>query len=144
MADLLQGGCYCGAVRYECRDKPSLRAQCHCRACQHIAGGGPNYFMLVAPEGFEYFAGTPKQFTRPDLESPVTRDFCGTCGTHILTRRQDMDQLVLKAGTLDDPTLFKEPRIAIFCEDMQSFHTIKEGVPMFEKLPDTQSNGEKK
>ena len=43
----LEGGCYCGAVRYVAEGEPLLRAQCHCRACQYFSGGAPNLFMLV-------------------------------------------------------------------------------------------------
>ena len=98
----LVGGCYCGALRYKADGAPVLKAQCHCRACSYISGGAPNMFMLMPPEGFAYTKGTPKQFRRPDIENAVTREFCETCGTHILTRRPGLPQIVLKAGTLDD------------------------------------------
>jgi hypothetical protein len=75
----LEGGCYCGAVRYVAEGEPVLRAQCHCRACQHISGGALNLFMLMPAEGFAY--------TRPDKADGVTREFCAVCGTHMITRR---------------------------------------------------------
>jgi hypothetical protein len=50
----LEGGCYCGAVRYVAEVEPALKAQCHCRECQYISGGAPNMFMLMPPEGFRY------------------------------------------------------------------------------------------
>ena len=77
----LTGGCYCGAVRYEAEGQPLMQAQCHCRECQYITGGSPNMFVAMAPDGFKYTKGTPKQFSRKDLEKPVTREFCAECGT---------------------------------------------------------------
>lgn len=133
--ETLTGGCYCGAIRYESIGPVRLRAQCHCRACQHIAGGGPNYFMLVRPEGFRFLSGQPQEFTRPDLPAAVTRAFCGTCGTHLTTRRPGLEEIVLKVGTLDDPARFDAPAIAIFAEDKQPFHLFPEGAPVFDQLP---------
>ena len=131
----LEGGCYCGAVRYVAEGKPSLKAQCHCRACQYFSGGAPNMFMLMPPEGFAYTKGTPKSFTRSDLDQPVTREFCAVCGTHLTTRRPGLDQVILKIGTLDDPSQYGGPKAAIFTIDKQPFHHIPEGLPVFERLP---------
>ncbi|MBS0531012.1 MAG: GFA family protein [Proteobacteria bacterium] len=131
----LEGGCYCGAVRYVAEGDPMLKAQCHCRACQHISGGAPNLFMLMPPDGFRYTKGTPKQFKRADLENAVTREFCAECGTHLVTRRPGLPAVVLKVGTLDEPSLFGTPKMAIFTEDRQAFHYIPDGMPVFEKLP---------
>ena len=131
----LEGGCYCGAVRYVAEGEPTLKAQCHCRECQYISGGAPNLFMLMPPAGFSYSKGTPKRFTRGDLECPVTREFCGECGTHLVSRRPGLDAVILKVGTLDDPSLFGGPQMAIYTLDRQPFHHIADGLPRFERLP---------
>jgi len=115
--------------------EPRLKAQCHCRECQYISGGSPNMFMLMPPDGFRYVSGTPKTFARSDLEQPVTREFCETCGTHIATRRPGLKAVVLKVGTLDDPSQFGAPQMAIYAVDRQPFHLIAEGLPVHERLP---------
>lgn len=133
----LTGGCYCGEIRYEAAGEPMLRAQCHCRECQKISGGGPNLFMVMSSDGFSYTKGQPKIFARSDLEQPVTREFCATCGTHLASRRpgSDYDAVVLKIGTLDDPTQFGQSQMAIFTVDCQPFHIIPDGLPAFDHLP---------
>ena len=131
----LEGGCYCGQLRYLAEGEPALKAQCHCRECQYISGGSPNTFMLMPPDGFAYTKGAPKTFKRSDLENAVTREFCAECGTHLLTRRPGLPAVVLKIGTLDDPALFGTPQMAIFTIDKQAFHAIPEGLPSFERLP---------
>jgi hypothetical protein len=105
----LEGGCYCGQVRYAAEGEPMMKAQCHCRECQYISRGSPNMFMLMPPDGFGYTKGMPKQFSRSDLKNAVTREFCAECGTHLVTRRPGLPAVILKVGTLDDPAHFGAP-----------------------------------
>jgi len=131
----LVGGCYCGAVRYLAEGEPMMKGQCHCRECQYISGGAPNLFILMPSGGFGYSKGTPKTFTRRDLERPVTREFCAECGTHLVTRVPGLPAVVVKVGSLDEPGLFGGPQLAMFTVDKQAFHHIPAGVPTFERLP---------
>ena len=129
----LEGRCYCGEVRYVAEGDALMKAQCHCRECQYITGGAPNMFMAVPIDGFSYTKGTPKKFSRSDLEKPVTREFCGECGTHLITR-PNRPVVIVKVGTLDDPSQFT-PQMAIYTIDKQAFHEIPEGIPTFERMP---------
>lgn len=130
------GGCYCGAVRYESDGDAIMKGQCHCRECQYIAGGSMLVFMVVSEAGFKYTKGLAKQFKRRDLDHPVTREFCSECGTHLLARPPALEGTVaLKVGTLDDPSAFGAPELAIFTCDKQAFHQIPEGIPSFDKMP---------
>lgn len=110
MADQLKGGCFCGAIRYVVTSKPRLKAQCHCRACQYFSGGGPNYYMLVSPESLTLSGDAPGTYRNPNKPDVVTRAFCQKCGTHLTTKRPGLKELVLKVGTLDDPSVFRGPK----------------------------------
>ncbi|RMD82765.1 MAG: GFA family protein [Candidatus Dadabacteria bacterium] len=129
------GRCYCGTLRYEAEGEPLFKGQCHCRECQYISGGGPNYVLGMPEQGFRYTQGTPKAFRRKDLERPVTREFCPECGTHVLTRAPGYPAVMLKVGTLDDPAVFEGPQVAIYTIDKQPFHHVPPGIPAFERMP---------
>jgi hypothetical protein len=131
----VEGGCYCREVRYAAEGEPMMKAQCHCRECQYITGGAPNMFMAMPADGFKFTKGTPTQFTRKDLARAVTREFCPTCGTHLVTRVPGLPMVVIKVGTLDDPARFEGPQAAIYTVDKQPFHMIPQGLPAFERLP---------
>jgi len=130
----LEGGCYCGKVRYVAEGEPMLKAQCHCRECQYITGGAPNTFIVMPLAGHKYTQGTPKAFTRSDLERAVTREFCPDCGTHLATKPPGRPVVVVKVGTLDNPAQYT-PQMAIFTIDKQPFHQIPEGMKTFERRP---------
>lgn len=132
---ILTGRCYCGDLAYEAKGDPTLKAQCLCRECQYISGGGPNFFIMMPEDGFRWTKGTPKHFTRSDLETPRTRAFCETCGTHILTILPGRPQLVIKVGTLDDTSKFGGPKMAIYAVDRQPYHVVEDTLPVFERLP---------
>jgi len=131
----LEGGCYCKGLRYVAEGEPMMKAQCHCRECQYITGGAPNVFIAMPTAGFKYTQGTAKQFSRSDLEHPVTREFCPNCGTHVITRAPGFPAVIVKVGTLDDPKQFGDPQMAIYMMDKQSFHKLPDGIATFDKLP---------
>ncbi|HME71481.1 MAG TPA: GFA family protein [Myxococcota bacterium] len=132
----LEGGCYCGALRYLAEGDPLFKGQCHCRECQYISGGHPNAVIAMPAASFAYTKSSPKRFSRSDLSNPVTREFCAECGTHILARSPGLPgAVILKVGTLDDPRVYGAPQMVIFTIDKQSFHHVPEGVPVFERMP---------
>jgi hypothetical protein len=132
----IAGGCYCGAVRFEAEGDPLFKGQCHCRECQYVSGGHPNVVMGMPETGFKLTRGQLKPFRRDDLDNPVTREFCAECGTHVTSRPPALAGAVLiKVGTLDDPSVFGQPEMVIFTCDKQSFHHVPEGVPTFERTP---------
>jgi hypothetical protein len=91
--------------------------------------------MLMPADGFRYTKGTPKTYKRPDKADAVTREFCAECGTHLVTRRPELPPVVLKIGTLDDPSVYVGAQMAIFTAEGQPFHLVPKGVPAFEGLP---------
>jgi hypothetical protein len=131
----LTGGCYCGEVRYEAEGDPVVKGQCTCRECQYITGGAENLFLLMPAQGFRYVKGEPKRFARKDLAQPVTREFCPTCGTHLVTRTPDPNVVVLKVGGLDDPAVFGGPQIAIWTAEAQPYHLMPPGAATFPGFP---------
>ena len=131
----IEGGCYCKKIRYQSSGDVAFAGQCHCRECQYITGGNPNVIVAVPESGFSYTSGSPKSFSRDDIDNPVTRHFCEDCGTAIGTTSPNMPgSIILKVGTMDDPSFFS-PGMAIFTKDAQSFHHIPDGIPSFEGVP---------
>lgn len=132
----LTGRCYCGDIEYEVDGDPVVKVQCHCRECQYLSGGGPNYTIGMPAGGFKYTRGKPQEFSRTDIDSAVTREFCPRCGTQILTRAPALpDTVLIKVGTLDNVEAFGGPEVAIFTVDIQSFHHLPEELPAFERAP---------
>lgn len=129
-----EGGCYCGAVRYSAEGEPMMKAECFCRECQYITGGNSLLAMAMPAENFAITKGTVKGYKRADLENGVTREFCADCGTHLTTRAPGFEAgVILKVGTMDDPSLFGGAESANFACDKQEYHRLPDNMPVHKK-----------
>ena len=133
---ILTGGCHCGAVRYRCEGPALMRGLCLCQTCQKISGGGGNFFMAVASDGFAFTQGDPSSFNQEDRHGSPTRHFCATCGVHLTARStRAPGAILIKVGTLDDPSVFEGPQLVTWTSEMQKFHLLPPGVPAHEEFP---------
>ena len=107
----VEGGCYCGALRYRATGERALHGSVPLSRVPVHLGRAPELVMAMPEAEFSYTKGTPKGFRRSDLPDPVTREFCAECGTHLLTRTSRVPGVVLlKVGTFDDPSRLRRRR----------------------------------
>ena len=100
------GGCLCGAVRYQTVGVPRWQAACHCRFCQRLTGSVLNA-EVVFPKDHVLFSGDkPKVYAyrSPDHGRMRNVQFCPECSVTVgLTfERFPLVQAIL-SGTYDDP-----------------------------------------
>jgi hypothetical protein len=135
MTTPFEGGCRCGAVRFTCTVEPIACGYCHCRDCQY-ASGGPFSTVVLAPRSGVEIDGETKSFSVEAASgNTVTRRFCPECGTPLFSELSaNADLLVIKAGTLDDPTWLK-PAMHIWTESAQPWTEMGDGLPRFERDP---------
>jgi hypothetical protein len=100
-----EGGCLCGAVRYEADWPPLAQMTCSCRNCQKQAGSALSVVLMFARDAVRV-TGTLRTYDdRGTSGQTVHRRFCPTCGSPILTDTPSAETqglIFVKGGTLDE------------------------------------------
>jgi hypothetical protein len=132
----LTGGCLCGAVRYGFSGEPDFALLCHCRDCQKQTGSAFTAGWRLPAAGFRVTQGTPKLYVKKsDSGNEVTRAFCPDCGSPLFLRVSARPDLVaIRAGSLDDPSLFR-PEANIFTASAQPWDHLDPALPNFPRYP---------
>lgn len=131
----IEGGCYCGAIRYRLNGPIVGTAACHCRKCQYGSGGAANHSALVAREAFELLTGTPvAHVSEADSGANVTRAFCGACGTPLYSDTPTLPFRAIRVGSLDDPAALA-PAVHIWMEAAPAWHLTEPGAVCFMQGP---------
>lgn len=128
-----QGGCQCGAVRYEVNGTPQHVALCHCADCRKSSGAPAVAWAAFAEDEFKLLQGELTDF---NSSGAAMRSFCPQCGTGIAYRNADMLPGIVdvQSATLDDPSVFAlqcQIQTAERIDWMESAHTLAE----FERYP---------
>ena len=100
-SQMLEGGCFCGAIRYEVSGTGYETCNCHCSMCRR-ASGAPFVAWFVVPKSeCKVVSGTFKELRSSEHG---IRGFCADCGTPV-TCELDTDPEVIDVTTcsLDDP-----------------------------------------
>lgn len=128
-----QGGCQCGAVRYEVSGEPQYVALCHCEGCRKSSGAPMVAWAAFTEDGFRVARGEAKTY---NSSGSAMRNFCPDCGTGLYYTNADvLPGLVdIQVATLDDPSVFPATghiQTAERIDWMADVHSL----PEFERYP---------
>lgn len=98
---MLEGGCFCGAVRYVAEGEPFNPTLCHCADCRRAAGAPCVAWFSVPAAALRFTRGAPRFFaSSPKAE----RGFCAGCGTTLTWRgHATPGEIDVTIASLDDP-----------------------------------------
>lgn len=97
----LDGGCLCGAVRYEASGAAVGITHCHCRTCRRASGAPLVTWAGFGSDKFKFTQGRPATYSSSEN---VVRTFCDHCGTALTYQRIDLPESIdVTLGSLDNP-----------------------------------------
>ncbi|MDG2276316.1 MAG: GFA family protein [Pseudomonadales bacterium] len=100
-----QGGCQCGACRYEIDTQPFVAYACHCRACQKLTASAYLTCVQVPGEDIAFSRGMPSSHVREtDSGNQLRTFFCQSCGSTLYAENSARSRVrTLHLGSLDHP-----------------------------------------
>jgi hypothetical protein len=126
------GGCQCGAVRYEIVGEPIMAALCHCSMCRRANAAPMVAWAMFAESQVAFTNAQPKSYaSSPDAQ----RGFCGTCGTQICFTAEYIPGLIdITVGSFDQPDSIK-PELHYWYDEHLSWVEFQDGLPRHPQFP---------
>ncbi len=128
-----QGGCHCGAVRYEVSGEPQHVALCHCSDCRKSSGAPMVAWAAFTEDQFKLVEGETVTF---NSSGSAMRSFCPKCGSGLYYRNAEyLPGIVdIQSATLDDPEALP-PGTHIQTAERLGWMETAHSLPEFERFP---------
>lgn len=132
-----EGGCLCGAIRYQTQAAPSRVTVCHCSFCQRATGSAYMVQPVFDDVDLHLLSGEPRVYDAVSAGSGkvIHVHFCAECGTKLwLSFERFPGKLGLYAGSFDEPCWFEiapERSKHIFLSEARRDTVIPAGIPTF-------------
>ena len=130
-AMVLNGGCLCGRIRFECAGELVHSLVCHCRMCQRASGSSFAGIMFFPSSTVKLVAGETRTY---GSSSSGIRHFCVDCGSSLFFERSSSDLHGILIGALDEPEVF-EPTMHICLSAKQAWLSLSDGLPGHDEKP---------
>ena len=96
---MIEGSCYCGAVRFQLTSEPAVMGTCHCSRCRKA---GASTIVFVKKEQLRWVQGKDQvAFYQPTAPYKYGRCFCKICGTSLGEILSGEESFPIAANTLD-------------------------------------------
>ncbi|MBA8884079.1 GFA family protein [Dokdonella fugitiva] len=127
------GSCLCGTVRYEIRGDLGAAYFCHCSRCRKASGSAFAANVVVDGDDFAIVAGADA-IGRYRSSPMLVREFCTRCGSPLASRRDGVNQVRVRMGTLDTRQA-RCPGAHIFVASKADWFEIHDDLPQHADRP---------
>ena len=131
---MVQGSCFCGAVRYEVLGPFRDMTSCHCSMCRKHHGSAFATYVSAPLGGFRWLAESERSLLRYASSARRQRTSCGRCGSPVPEVLPEETLVQLPAGPLEGE-LGVRPEAHIFVGSKAPWYTIGDGAPQFAEYP---------
>jgi hypothetical protein len=132
----IEGGCHCGAIKYEAEIDPEMVRVCHCTDCQTMSGAPYRAIVITKEENLKFLSGEPKVYVKTaESGNQRAQGFCGECGTPIYATSYGDDApkiYGLRLGAVKQRDQLR-PTGQVWMGSAQSWIHDLESIPGFEK-----------
>jgi len=127
-----QGGCHCGAVRFEIHGPLRDVLICHCSDCRRHNGHASAH-TRCASEHMVFLSDAPLKWY--DSSAGASRGFCSNCGSILFFQRKGVPFTAISAGALEPPTHLATAA-HLFAPSKSDYYEIgDDGVPRHDSMP---------
>ncbi|MGB5439758.1 MAG: GFA family protein [Gammaproteobacteria bacterium] len=128
----INGGCFCGAVRYRIEGKLRDARSCHCSMCRKAFSAQASAYALVEPDEFTWVSGEDRLGSYESGGGMGLR-FCSVCGSTLCGTSAGKVHGVTLGCVDGDPQITLG--MHIFVGSKAAWETIPEGVPQYAEWP---------
>lgn len=89
----------CGKVKYEIAVDAGKIVHCHCKKCRKAHASA--FSSVVSVPGMAFSITGDKHLKSFESSPGKHRFFCQNCGTQIYSKRDDKENIILRAGSVD-------------------------------------------
>jgi hypothetical protein len=124
----VEGGCFCGAVRYLVKGPPVVATLCHCRSCRLAAGAPSVAWVVLRAADLTFTACEPARF---ESSPRVWRTFCSKCGTSLTYQWETEPETIdVTTASLDCPNDFA-PTKEIWLDHKLAWESLNGSIPQY-------------
>lgn len=129
----MEGGCHCGALRYQISGNPLSASLCHCSDCRRHSGAPAVAWGMFRQEQVRVTRGEARLY--PSSEHG-RRFFCPDCGTGLFYENAaDLPGMIdVQTGTLDDPAALP-PRLQVQMAERLGWLEEMSALPAHHRFP---------
>ncbi|MBN4080325.1 GFA family protein [Beggiatoa alba] len=127
---MYQGGCFCGAVKFEINSEISNIIYCHCSQCRKLQGSAFATNGVIDSENFKLLCGVD-DLSEHKLSATQTRYFCKHCGSPIKSENTKVRGKVrVRLGSIDSD-INERPQAHIFTASKANWDEIGGDIPQY-------------